>query len=44
MRLSRWMIALFMAVAVTAAYSQIAAEKPAGNGKEKADRAQLKTC
>jgi tetratricopeptide (TPR) repeat protein len=29
------MIALFMAVAVTAAYSQIAAEKPAGNGKEK---------
>jgi tetratricopeptide (TPR) repeat protein len=35
MRLSRWMIALFMAVAVTAAYSQIAAEKTAGNGKEK---------
>ncbi|HEX4603888.1 MAG TPA: tetratricopeptide repeat protein [Candidatus Angelobacter sp.] len=35
MRLSRWMIALLMAVAVTAAYSQTAAGKKTGNGKEK---------
>jgi len=35
MRLSRYMIALFLAAAVTAACSQLSAQKAAGNAKEK---------